>query len=293
MQNTKEIKMCILTQLPNKWQKILENEEFENLEEIRFRIFLPVMLYFRDGNKKILDFKPDRKDMEALLCALCKNSVYAYRESIAKGFVTLSGGHRAGLSGRAVMQGGEVVNLTEISGINIRLARHVTDCARSVMPHIVSAEKIKNTIIVSPPAAGKTTMLRSIAKELSRNFKVCVIDERSELAGASHEGFFDLGLQTDVIDCIPKAVGITMALRSLSPEVIITDEIDTDEDIGAVKNILGAGTKIITSTHSDDFEALKRKKEDFFKLFDLAVLLSRRCGAGTIEEVCSIDDIYS
>lgn len=290
------IKQSILSQLPQKWQKKLEKADFCGLEEIRFRVFLPTMLYYSDGRRKILENSENLttyEDLELILAAVCNNSVYAHSADIANGFVTLSGGHRAGLSGRGVKNGNTHCGLTQISGINIRISKQIKACADGVFPFIRTKSGVKNTVIISPPAAGKTTMLREIARKLSHNFKVCVIDERSEIAAISTNGRgYDLGPQTDVLDAVPKNLGITMALRTLSPEIIITDEIDTESDLLAIKNIIGAGAKVITSAHSDDFNSFKNKNGDFLKLFDTLIVLSRKNGAGTVEEVFFLDDLH-
>lgn len=291
MDSSKDIKRCVLSQLPGKWQKNLENVDFSYLEEIRFRAQRNVMLYYNGKKAVSLEKTCDFADLEEILAVICKNSVYAYRENIAQGFVTLSGGHRAGICGKCAVNDGAVRGISLVSGINIRIARHIKDAANSVMQHILKDGKVLNTIIISPPSAGKTTMLRSIALKLSENFKVSVIDERSEIGAMSVEGVgFDLGKQTDILDSVPKNAGILMALRALSPEVIITDEIDTEKDIDAVKSIIGAGAKIITSAHSESFLEFKNKNADIFKYFDVVLALSRKNGVGNLEGVYVKDD---
>lgn len=292
MTEIESIKRCILSQMPLKWQNILKKYSFSGLEEIRFRLFSPVMLYYSDKREVLKDFT-EPKDTETLLLCACKNSLYSYSESIKKGFVTLSGGHRMGISGRGVVTGGEISGISRIFGINIRIAKEIKNCSNSVFGKIYESGRVKNTLILSPPSAGKTTLLRDITRKLSENFKVCVIDERSEIAALTFdEKGFDIGIQTDVYDMVPKTKGIFMALRSLSPEVIVTDEVDTEADLFAVKSIIGAGAKIITSAHCEDFSKFKEKRKDFLSLFDVCIILSRRCGAGTVEEVFSFDKSY-
>ena len=291
MDSAKEIKRCVLSQLPGKWQKNLENVDFWGLEEIRFRAKTNVMLYYSDKKRIQLKNICSFSDLGELLTVICKNSVYSYRENIAQGFVTLAGGHRAGICGRGVIKDGRVQGLSVLSGINIRIARNIQNAADCVMEHILKNKRVQNTIIISPPSAGKTTMLRSIAINLSEHFKISVIDERSEIGAMTADGYgFYLGSQTDVLDGIPKSEGILMALRSLSPEVIITDEIDTENDISAVKNIMGAGAKIITSAHSESFYDFKEKNKEILKYFDVVLVLSRKKGAGSLEEVFTKND---
>ena len=291
MDSANDIKRCVLSQLPGKWQKKLEKVDFLCLEEIRFRAKRNVMLYYNGKNTLSLPDTCDQEVLSEILASICKNSVYTYRDNIAKGYVTLLGGHRAGICGKCVTEGEKVKGISVISGINIRIARHIKNAADGVMEHILKNGRVLNTIIISPPSAGKTTMLRSIALKLSENFKVSVIDERSELGALSGSGFsFDLGKQTDILDSAPKSEGILMALRSLSPEVIITDEIDTQADKSTIKSIIGAGAKIVTSAHGEDFYEFKAKNEDIFKYFDVVLVLSRKNGVGTLEEVHTKND---
>ena len=294
MTETEEIKRCIAGQLPLKWQKIVTGIDFEGLEEIRLRCAQPAMAYYSERRGELLcsgeRCVAGRCDMENILAAICKNSVYTYSGDIARGFVTMRGGHRAGISGRGVVSRGEISSLTQISGINIRVARQKKGCADRLIHSVADDGGVKNTLIISPPQCGKTTILRELARLLSEKYKVTIVDERSELA-AMTDGCpgFDVGRQTDVLDSVPKSAGIFMALRSLSPEIILTDEIDVGGDIAAIHSILGAGAKIITSVHSVDARSFGRLNREFMSLFEAVIVLSRRRGAGTVEEIINAE----
>ena len=211
------------------------------------------------------------------LSRFCASSVYAYGNNIKNGFVTLPGGHRAGIVGRAVYKEGKVSNIVDLTGINIRIARECRGCSDCVINGIYKEEKILNTLVISEPNGGKTTLLRDIARHLGEHHKVVIVDERSEIA-AVKSGIpqFDVGEHTDVLDGFLKNDGIVLALRSLSPDVIITDEIGTEEDVQAIKSILKGGVKIITSIHAENFCHVKEKKKELISLFDLAIVLQKR-----------------
>ena len=234
-------KKSVLTQLPAAYRMLLEPVSFQSLEEIRFRANLPVMLYHhadscflhKDGG---ITHAPDQSkialstELSALAASLCNHSMYAHANEMKDGFVTLRGGHRVGLAGKAVIKDGKVSGLCDISGINIRIAKSHTGCAEKLTPQLLTTnEGFLNTLLVAPPQCGKTTMLRDLARILSTRYKIAVIDERSEIAG-TYEGVpqFDLGRQTDVLDRFPKVTGMLLALRSLSPQILVTDEVGSD-----------------------------------------------------------------
>jgi len=228
-------------------------------------------------------------------------SLYAYEEDIRQGFITIKGGHRIGIAGECVMEKGEVKTIRNISSVNIRICREIIGCSDKVMKYIVSGSRVYNTIIISPPKCGKTTMLRDIARNISNGIsslgingrKIVVIDERSEI-GACHFGIpqSDLGIRTDVLDNCLKREGLIMAIRSLSPEVLICDEIGTKGDIEALMMAFNSGVNIITTIHGFTVEDLYKRKV-FCDLLDneileRAIVLSNKNGVGTIENVHSL-----
>ena len=136
---------------------------------------------------------------------------------------------------------------------------------------------IKNTLLVSPPQCGKTTLLRDLARIFSADFKIVIVDERSEIAGV-YEGVpqFDVGPQTDVLDRFPKASGMLLAVRSLSPQILITDELGSNDDVSALQSALCTGCRVIASIHSDSPDTLQRTKPELLSFFDTVVLLGRK-----------------
>ncbi len=279
----------IIRYFPEKLQRILEATDLSKLEEIRLRAGKRCALGI-DGNNILLDCTASQAELEQTMQIISRASVYAYIEEIKNCFVTVEGGHRAGLCGRAVISGGEIINLIQISGINLRLARQVVGCADGVVRHVIGG-RLKNTLIISPPQCGKTTILRDLARTLGGSRRVSVIDERGEIA-AMHAGVpqLDVGEMTDVLDLCPKSVGIGLMLRSMSPEVVVTDEISSG-DIAAITQALSCGVKVIATAHGDNFEQVRQRLKlgDVAGEFECIVLLSRKNGAGTIESVLKAD----
>lgn len=201
-----------------------------------------------------------KEDCENTLLYMAKRSLYAFQEEIKNGFITVKGGYRVGLSGSVVIKNGVIENIRDFSGLNIRITRHIKGCSNSLMPYLYQNNYILNTLIISAPQMGKTTMLRDIAKNISdgclgrEGKKVTIIDERSEIANG-----FDLGMQTDVLDLCPKSLGVMLSLRSLSPSVIITDEIGRREDMESIEEALNGGVSVITSAHGQSMDQIVRR----------------------------------
>jgi len=268
----------------------------EQIYEIRIKIGKPILVYSKYG-ENIVNYVPTKEDMKSLIQKISNYSLYAYEEDIRQGFITIKGGHRIGIAGECVMEKGEVKTIRNISSINIRVCSEVIGCSDKLIKYIYSQKenRIFNTIIISPPKCGKTTILRDIARNISNSIglygrKVAVIDERSEI-GACHFGIpqNDLGMRTDILDNCLKKEGMIMAIRSLSPEILICDEIGTKGDVEALLMAFNSGVNIITSIHGFTIEDLYKRKV-FHELLDngiieRAIVLSSRKGVGTIENI--------
>ena len=224
--------------------------------------------------------------------AACGGSVYAVEEELRHGFVTIEGGHRIGICGTAVVKSGEVTYIKHVSALNIRVAKQAIGSSKEIIP-IIYDKFARNTLIVSPPGCGKTTLLRDIARVLGSRYKIGIADERSEIA-ASYMGVpqTDVGEKTVVMDLCPKAQAINMLVRTMGVEMIITDEIGSVEDVRAIKNAFGSGIKVIASAHgycSGDITGNTILKELTDRGFERIITLSRRFGVGTVEEVTHFD----
>lgn len=306
----------IINSLSLNLREKIRNIKGENIEEIRLRINKPLIIngnqrdYFYNEKNKNLDMNMNnayvvtKEDIEQTFQIICKYSIHSFMDDIKKGFITLRGGHRVGIVGKAIVEEGKVENIKHISSLNIRISKEVKNCSDKVMNHIIKSPKtINNTIIISPPQCGKTTLLRDIVRNLSNgsdkfNFKgvkVALIDERNEIAG-SYLGIpqMDVGIRTDIIETCPKDMGIIMVLRSMSPNVIVTDEIGTEKDIKALYTALNGGVGLITTVHGDSIEDIRNRKElrnllDE-ELFKKVILLSARKGPGTVEKIYDLQE---
>jgi len=291
----------------------LPSKALEGIEEVRLRQGKPVMLY-GDEKEYLLGingkFTTDvsnsyictYEDIKSSVNLITNYSLYSYEDDIRNGFVTVDGGHRVGICGKAVLEGGRVRTFKDISFINYRVARQVLGAADKVLRSIIQANgSIYNTLIISPPQCGKTTILRDMIRQLSngiptmgiRGKKVGLVDERNEIAACSMGvPKNDVGIRTDVLDGCPKAEGILIMIRSMSPEIIATDEIGRSEDGAAVLDAINAGVKIITTIHGSDIEDFLRKPS-LEKLhrnqFERYIVMSRRQGVGTIEVILDKD----
>lgn len=286
---------------PLKISNILKDRLYkEQIYELRIKVGKPILVYSKYG-ESIINYVPTKEDMKSVMQKISNYSLYAYEEDIRQGFITIKGGHRIGIAGECVMEKGEVKTIRNISSVNIRICREIIGCSDKVMKYITSNQRIYNTIIISPPKCGKTTILRDIARNISNGIsslgvcgkKVVVVDERSEI-GACHFGIpqSDLGIRTDVLDNCLKREGLIMAIRSLSPEVLICDEIATKGDIEALMMAFNSGVNIITTIHGFAIEDLYKRKV-FCDLLDnhileRVIILSSRNGVGTIENVYSL-----
>jgi len=253
----------------------LDGIDLANIEEIRLRAEQPIILESGAG-KQALGYIPNQHEIAETLELMSENSIYAFMEEIKNGFLTLGGGHRVGIAGRVVIKNGEISNLAFISGLNIRIAREVRGAAEGVVNANCFTE---NCLIISPPGMGKTTLLRDIARLLGDERKVGIIDERGEIA-AMHKGeaSYEIGINSDVFDLCPKALGIVMMVRSMSPQVIIVDEIGGQEDVDAIKFAINCGVQVVATAHGRGLDDVRERITDIDKHFKEFIIIRRDKG---------------
>jgi len=300
MKYERVIKMAkeILDILPKSIRDILESTvDINKLQEIRLKVNRPLYVY-SNNNEKSFHYKTSLEEMKYVLQKISNYSIYAFEDEIKQGYITIKGGHRVGLCGTVVTENNIIKTIKNIVSINIRVAKEVIDCSKEILPYMIEENNVLNTIIISPPKCGKTTILRDICRVLSTGSSslkltgknITIIDERSEL-GACYNGVpqMNIGDRTDVLDNCPKSQGIIMAIRSMSPQIIVCDEIGTSSDMESIIAALNSGVNLITTIHGFDVEDLY--KRPVFRevmensVFKRAIVLSNRKGAGTIEYV--------
>lgn len=300
-----EVKGLFPEYLRSLWSS--STDYIKHLQEIRIRVNQPIILNIKgtetfltkDGfltYKRNKGFCVTRKDVNAIFAHICKYSVYAFEDEIKQGFLSVEGGHRIGIGGQVVLENEQIRTIKNISYLNMRISHEIQGVSNEVFQHLVEGQRFLNTLIISPPGCGKTTLLRDLVRNISDGtdkflgVNVGVVDERSEIGG-SFLGVAQnyLGIRTDLLDSCPKALGMIMLIRSMSPNVIAVDELGSIDDAKAIGQIIQSGCSLLATIHGENIAAMREKvfmkqllEEEVFLRY---IVLSNKKGVGTIEGI--------
>ena len=301
--NQERRKQQILNILAAGIRRVVEAEhlDYDKLQEIRLRIKQPLLILY-DGEERFLPAEQKQKhivtkaEIKETLEYSSHYSLYAYEHEIRQGFLTVEGGHRVGVAGKAILEQEKVKSMQYISSVNIRMSHEIPGCANGLLPMITKNREVCHTLIISPPCGGKTTLLRDLIRQISdgnshvKGCTVGVVDERSEIGGC-YLGVAQnqLGSRTDILDCCPKAEGMIMLIRSMAPRVLAVDEIGAQEELRAVEYAMQCGCKLIASVHGNSMEEIAAKPglSELVKRrrFERYVVLQNQQHPGEIKEI--------
>lgn len=258
----------IIACLPPRMREAVQTLLAENpdTEELRIRVGRPVQAVLSEMRETILfeDAPLMREEAAELLTNICADSVYAREDELKEGYIALGGGVRVGVCGAPAIFEGRITSLTDVASFNFRFPREVKGCAERFLRRCFYGKQPFSFIIAAPPREGKTTFLRDCARCLSngsgvdRAYKVAVVDERNELSGGI-DGGLDIGMRTDLMCGVPKTVGIPMLVRSMSPDIIITDELSGNEEMHAVYEAGKLGAAVLASVHAGSIDDVMKK----------------------------------
>ncbi|MBQ8894252.1 MAG: stage III sporulation protein AA [Clostridia bacterium] len=284
--------------IKNEWRLEIEKKPKELLKkttELRFRLGKGCSLTCGESNYLIENIAVTARDMEELLEHICRGAAYQFETQMENGYIPLPGGHRAGLCGTYVTDEKGMIRIRDLSSINFRICREIKGIAENLFPKLLCDDRFCSTLIVSEPCGGKTTLLSDLVRVLSeKGYRSAVIDERGEIA-ASYRGLpqKDLGALADVMDGYPKPYGMMVALRTMSPQVLVCDEIGTAEETEQMLEAMNAGVPVLATAHAKDEEELFNRPQ-IRRLLDAGaiskiVLLKGARAPGKIRKVMTVN----
>lgn len=248
--------------IPELGAAIKNLDGLSDLQEVRLRVGFPVRAILA-GGERTLPLLWQERQQQSQLMLFTENSLYAFEEQVRQGFITLPGGHRVGLCGVAWYDEGRLAGFRDIGSMNLRIARELHGAAEAILPYIIGGGRVRRTLLAAPPGVGKTTLLRDLARVLSEGLagiaplNIGIADERQELAAVyGGRPALDLGGRCDVVSGCAKALAVNMLLRTMSPNVIITDEIGSAADAAALQEALNAGVSVLASAHAAEYDEL-------------------------------------
>lgn len=283
------------------YSTIARHLNYAEINEIRMRVNCPLVVCIK--NKKYFVGEKGFSDYDnAIICTyemmqefvykLCDNAVYAVNDQLKQGFITLPKGVRVGICGEVVYEDGKVVTIKNFQSANIRIPHNIKGCSLQALQYMLDGDFL-NTLIISPAGAGKTTFIRDVVTQLSNQnycYNVLIADERNEIASVTNGvAEIPLGNFADIYSNCSKEFAFKQGIRSMKPDIFVTDEIDIDKDIQSIIDASNSGVKVLASIHSDNITKLKQKrgfdKIITDKVFDRYVVLSDSEGPGTLTHI--------
>ncbi len=282
---------------PNIYSAITKSFSFSTITEIRMRMNEKLIVvignkkyYLKDDNNEFIIV--NKSTIDNFVARISENSLYAFNDNIINGFLTLPKGVRVGLSGKVVSDNDKIITIKDFQSSKIRIPHVLKNCSFPAYEYLIDDE-IKNTLIISPPGCGKTTFLRDFIYQINEHnlpVNILIADERNEIASVvSGEPNIDLGGFCDIYTNCTKKFAFKNGIRSMNPDIIITDEIDLDNDINSILEAINSGVKVVATIHAKDLKDLRRKPNfDYIlneKMFSRFVVLSKDDGVGTLNNI--------
>lgn len=291
----------------------LSDEIKRTTYEIRMRSEKPLTLIGKYGAVFIFEnstctgkycencVKVSSEEIKDTFNRVCSYSIHTFQRSINSGYIPMRQGNRAGVCGTAVCDGENIINVKDITSLNLRISRQVIGCADKIVPLLKSTTK--GIIIVGAPNSGKTTILRDLIRQASSGvlgeyLKICAIDERREISAVS-DGIItnDIGITCDILDSYPIAKAIDIAVRTLSPQIIACDEISSFDQIDAIIRAVNCGVRFILTLHASNYDELLNKKplERLLetRAFDKVVLIGTGESIGKVQSVYDCEELIN
>lgn len=238
--------------LPEKGRRLLASffagaVNRKKVSEIRLRANMPSSVTYEERNISIFGGQEiifTENDMRSILARLCEESVHTYGSAMNEGYITLSGGLRVGVCGKAVSDGARILNVREVSSLAVRIPQALAGASAEILPLIVKGQRLYSALFYALPGVGKTTLIRDIAAKIGAKRRVAVVDSRGEIYMREMFGH----TLCDFLDGYPKGVGIEIATRTLSPEIIVCDEIG-EGDAEKIISSQNTGVPLIATVH--------------------------------------------
>ena len=256
---------CVLRYVPDcvaRGIRQLPEHQQAQLQEIRLRVRQLPRIYDSREEQPLQGCEPlGQAQLQACLKAACADSLYSFQRELSEGFVTVEGGNRIGFCGNAVIRNGEVETIRYVSSINIRIAKQVIGCGQALYNKLFAGSR-QSVLILGPPGSGKTTMLRDLCRLLGSRYRLSLVDERGELA-ACRQGvpMHELGPMTDVLDGYPKAKGMQIALRVMTPDYLVCDELGSEAETAAVLASMHSGVSLLATAHAGSLTQAERRPQ--------------------------------